>query len=62
MSVPKSRRNESKIEFDATYFKVMKDAVELTANHFGASENTYTNSDRTDSTGGCRNKRTRTGI
>jgi hypothetical protein len=43
MSVPKSRRNESKIEFDATYFKVMKDAVELTANHFGASENTYIN-------------------
>jgi len=30
--VPKKKRNESKIEFDAAYFKVMNDAIALTNN------------------------------
>lgn len=38
MSVPKGKRNESKVEFDNTYIKVYKDAVRLINCQFGASE------------------------
>lgn len=38
MSIPKGKRNESKVEFDNTYYKLYKDAVRLTACQFGASE------------------------
>ena len=36
MSVNKSDRRESKVEFDNTYFKVYHDAVNLISNGFGA--------------------------
>lgn len=36
MSVGKADRNESKVEFDNTYFKVYHDAVKLIENKFGA--------------------------
>lgn len=39
--VPKKKRNESKIEFDAAYFKVMNDAIALTNNKFGIDEKVY---------------------
>ena len=36
MSVNKGDRRESKVQFDATYFKVFDDAVNLTENNFYA--------------------------
>lgn len=38
MSVPKGQRKESKVEFDATYCQLYKDAVRLINCQFGASE------------------------
>lgn len=38
MSVTKSNRKESKVEFDATYFKVYDDAVKLVENRFYAKD------------------------
>lgn len=38
MSVPKGKRNESKVEFDNTYCQLYKDAVRLINCQFGASE------------------------
>lgn len=38
MSVSKPDRRESKVEFDATYFKVYDDAVKLVENNFGAKK------------------------
>ena len=38
MSVNKSDRRESKVEFDATYFKVYDDAVKLIGRNFGAKK------------------------
>lgn len=38
MSVNKSDRRESKVEFDATYFKVYDDAVKLIERNFGAKK------------------------
>lgn len=38
MSVPKGKRNESKVEFDNTYYKIHKDAVKLCCSKFGATK------------------------
>lgn len=40
MSVNKTKRKESKVEFDATYFKLFNDATFLIENHFGAKNET----------------------
>lgn len=40
MSVNKTKRKESKVEFDATYFKLFNDATSLIENHFGAKNET----------------------
>ncbi len=42
MSVTAGERNQSKIEFDATYFKVYDDACDLVDRHFGATEKQIT--------------------
>ena len=36
MSVPKSKRKDSKVEFDNTYFKIYNDCILLIMNKFGA--------------------------
>lgn len=41
MSVPKGRRNKSKIEFDNLFFKIAEDAANMVENHFGADDETY---------------------
>ena len=38
MSVNKSDRRESKVEFDNTYFKIYRDAVNLVENRFGSKD------------------------
>ena len=41
MSVPKGRRNKSKIEFDDLFFKVANNTANIVENHFGIGEDVY---------------------
>lgn len=46
MSVNKADRNESKIQFEATYNAIVKDVASLVEKHFGAKDNYYTNNQK----------------